>query len=41
VFGSKLSPGANRNDFIKHRLIDPKLSDGAGECMDDLLGTSG
>lgn len=41
VYGSKLDPGASRNDFIAHRLIDPALSDSAGECIDDLLGTSG
>lgn len=41
VYGSKLDPGATRDDFIKHRLIDPKPADGAGECIDDLLGNSG
>ena len=41
VYGSKLDPGATRDDFIKHRLIDPAPADGAGECIDDLLGTSG
>ena len=41
VYGSPLDPGATRDDFIEHRLIDPALSRSAGECIDDLLGTSG
>ncbi len=41
VYASKLDPDATRDDFIKHRLIDPAPADGAGECIDDLLGTSG
>jgi hypothetical protein len=41
VYGSKLSPGATRRDFIEHRLIDPAPIDGAAECLDDLLGNSG
>ena len=41
VYGSKLDPGATRDDFIEHRLIDPALAGSAGECIDDLLGTSG
>ena len=41
VYGSPLDPGATRDDFIKHRLIDPEPAEGAGECIDDLLGTSG
>lgn len=41
VFASPLSPGASRDDFIRHRLIDPALKDGAGECLDDLLDASG
>ncbi len=41
VYGSPLDPGATRNDFIELRLIDPELSRSAGECIDDLLGTSG
>jgi hypothetical protein len=41
VYGSPLDPGATRDDFIKHRLIDPELSRSAGECIDDLLGNSG
>ena len=41
VYGSPLDPGATRDDFIELRLIDPALSRSAGECIDDLLGTSG
>ncbi len=41
VYGSPLDPGATRDDFIKHRLIDPAPVDGAAECLDDLLGNSG